>query len=62
MNFNAGDKVVLLAPFNVAFPGEYAIIGPAVTDDTYKVDIWYDGVGSDFHEMYLEAVDGNINA
>lgn len=53
---NIGDKVKLKPPFNVAFPHVYQIAAIAAAPDTCTVDIWNDGVGSDFYIDYLEAL------
>jgi len=52
--FNIGDKVKIKAPFKIAFDRTYEILGPSEATDTFKVDVWYDGVGSDFHQKFLE--------
>ncbi len=51
-----GDVIRITPPFSERFPDEYAIISLAEADSTYAVDVYGDGVGSDFHIEFLEAV------
>ena len=53
--FNIGDQVKILPPFAVSFPTTYPVIAIAAAANTYTVDIYGDGIGSDFSAIYLEA-------
>lgn len=53
--FNIGDNVKILPPFGFNFSSVYQVIALAIAPDTYTIDIWGDGVGSDFYINYLEA-------
>lgn len=55
MAFSVGDSVKILAPFAISFPGTYQVLALAQAPDTYTVDIYNDGIGSDFYVEYLEA-------
>jgi hypothetical protein len=55
MTFNIGDKVRVLPPFAANFSGEYTVLALAAAPDTYSIDIYGDGIGSDFSSIYLEA-------
>lgn len=56
MSFNIGDKVTILPPFKIHFPNTYTILALSQADiNTYIVDIYNDGIGSDFSDIYLEA-------
>lgn len=55
MAFNVGDQVKIKAPMNITFSGVYVVMALAASPDTYTVDVWNDGTGSDFYIDYLEA-------
>lgn len=56
MAFNVGDKVKVKEPFSFNFSGTYTVLALSAVDaNTYTIDLYNDGVGSDFADIYLEA-------
>lgn len=55
MTFQVGDSVRIKGAPGVTFNGVYTVLALAVAPDTYTVDVWSDGTGSDFYIDYLEA-------
>ena len=52
-----GNKVKLKAPFNVAFPASYLVIGIADNaPDTLRLDLYGDGTPCDFNIEFIEVV------
>lgn len=56
--FTSGDNVRLVGDFGKEFPDTYTVLGFALSgaNNTYLIDIRNDGIGSDFHVIFLEAV------